>query len=438
MAGRMNESKQPRHLTMLNGDGYGRTRVVVAVRVAVVVSIVALVLIGPVWMRVHLVALVAMLILAFAYSAVMLARPHLEIRRTRYAWLVSALDTALTLALVALTGGPDSPVIAVFALVIVGAAARLTLTRCVVVALVLSVGYLVVVLTAPDENRTPLPAPMQGLWWSLYVVLVAILSGGLSILVEQSHRSRIDALVEAESERAAIQEERDLRSRLLRSYEAQQEGLQVLLHELRTPVASLRALTGTIDQSDPLHTGNHGMEIGLIGRHARHLSDMLDALSDVNLSRQPAFLSGRMRRVDVAELIGEAGDAADIRPPRLRFLTIGDVSSIQVDAQGLRRILTNLLENAGRHGRGQPIDVVCERDAEAITISVHDRGPGVAQQNLGSLTGKFVSLSDRSGTAGLGLWIVQQIVDALGGTLQFSARDGGGLTASFSVPVSAR
>jgi signal transduction histidine kinase len=66
---------------------------------------------------------------------------------------------------------------------------------------------------------------------------------------------------------------------------------------------------------------------------------------------------------------------------------------------------------------------------------VLDRGPGVPQDSLGELTGKFVSLSDRHGTAGLGLWIVQQIIDALGGTLQFSTRDEGGLTASFTIPV---
>jgi signal transduction histidine kinase len=55
---------------------------------------------------------------------------------------------------------------------------------------------------------------------------------------------------------------------------------------------------------------------------------------------------------------------------------------------------------------------------------------------MGALTGKFVSLSDRRGTAGLGLWIVAQIIDALGGTLQFSTRAEGGLTASVTVPVS--
>ena len=82
-----------------------------------------------------------------------------------------------------------------------------------------------------------------------------------------------------------------------------------------------------------------------------------------------------------------------------------------------------------------PIDVVCVRVGDQLHCEVHDRGPGVPQHALGELTGKFVSLSERRGTAGLGLWIVQQIIDALGGTLQFSTREEGGLTASFTVPV---
>ena len=101
--------------------------------------------------------------------------------------------------------------------------------------------------------------------------------------------------------------------------------------------------------------------IGLAGRHARHLTDMLDALADVALSRRPTFSSGRVRRVDVAALIGEAGDAAGVQPPRLQVAVTGDVSAVHVDAQGLRRVLTNLLENAARHGRGLPIDVECLR-----------------------------------------------------------------------------
>ncbi|SPM34795.1 ATPase [Mycobacterium rhizamassiliense] len=418
------------------GDGYGLARVVVAVRVAVVVSIVVLVAIGPEWMRRHTLMLAVVLTAALAYAAVLMAHPRFEVRRTRYAWLVSALDATLTLSLIGQTGGASSPVVSVLALVVIASAARLTFTESLLLAVFVGIGYLVVVLMSGHQDDTALSPPVQGLWWALYVVFVAVLGGSLSVLVDREHRSRVRALVEAEAEHAAAEEERDLRARLLRSYEAQQEGLQVLLHEFRTPVASLEALAAALTDSAPMATADRDSAIQLAGRHTRHLSDMLDALSDVNLSRRPAFSSGRLRRIDLADLISEAGDAAGLLPTRLRVSTTGDVSAIQVDAQGLRRVLTNLLENAARHGRGRPIDVICERSDDHLSVSVLDRGPGVSQESLGELTAKFVSLSDRRGTAGLGLWIVQQIVDALGGTLQFSARDGGGLTASFTVHVS--
>ncbi|WP_234800112.1 sensor histidine kinase [Mycolicibacterium diernhoferi] len=409
-------------------DGYGLARVVVAVRVAVVVSIAVLVAVGPDWMSAHAAGTAAVLAAALLYAAVLMALPRYEVRRTRFAWLVSALDTAFTLALIGLTGGAASPVASVLALVVIASAARLPLRRCLLLSAMVGAGYLAVVLTV-DSTHAALAPWVLGLWGALYVVFIAVMSGGLSRLLEREHQSRVRALVEAEAEHAAAEEERDLRARLLRSYEAQQEGLKVLLHEFRTPVASLDALTASDPASDDAAASQ------LVRRHSRHLADMLDALSDVNLSRRPAFSTGRVRRVNVADLIAEAGDAVGLRPPRLRVTVRGDVSTIQIDAQGLRRVLTNLLENAARHGRDRPIDVVCERLDDHLHCEVGDRGPGVPEHALGELTGKFVSLSDRRGTAGLGLWIVQQIIDALGGTLQFRAREEGGLTASFTVPV---
>lgn len=407
-------------------DGYALARVVVAVRVAVVMSIAVLVAAGPGWMRAHAAGTAAVLVGGLLYAAVLIAMPRYEVRQTRFAWSVSVLDAAFTLALVGLTGGAASPVASVLALVVIGAAARLPLRQCLLLSGLVGGGYLAVVVGA-DSTHAVLAPWVLGLWWALYVVFAALMSGALSRLLEHEHQSRVRALVEAEAEHAAAEEERDLRARLLRSYEAQQEGLQVLLHELRTPVASLDALTATASDSEAA--------IHLVRRHARHLTDMLDALSDVNLSRRPAFATGRVRRVNVADLIGEAGDAVDLRPPRLRVTVSGDVSGVQVDAQGLRRVLTNLLENAARHGRDRPIDVVCVRVGHQLHCEVHDRGPGVPQHALGELTGKFVSLSERRGTAGLGLWIVQQIIDALGGSLQFRTREEGGLTASFTIPL---
>lgn len=424
------------YLIVPDGDGYGLARVVVAVRVAVVLSIVVLVMTGPSSLRHHVVATAVVLGVALGYAGVLMARPQFEVRRTRYSWLVSAVDGSVTLTLIALTGGPASPVVIALVLVVIASAARLKFVECLVLAGLVGTAYLLVVLGSGSDANPVLDSPLQGLWWAMYLVFIAVLTGGLSVLAEREHQSRVRALVEAEAEHAAADEERDLRARLLRSYENQQEGLQVLLHEFRTPVASLDALAEALtDTASPMTTSDRDAAIALAGRHARHLSDMLDALADVALSRRPTFSSGRIRRVDVQALISEAGDAAGVRPPRLRVAVTGDVSAVHVDAQGLRRTLTNLLENAARHGRGLPIDVECLRTESLLTISVLDRGPGVPQENLGDLTTKFVSLSDRRGTAGLGLWIVQQIVDALGGTLRFFPRDGGGLGAAITLPI---
>ena len=101
----MNSARRLRSLVVPDGDGYGLARVVVAVRVAVVLSIVVLVATGPSWMRHHLGATAAVLGVALAYAAVLMARPQYEVRRTRYSWLVAAVDASMTLALIALTGG---------------------------------------------------------------------------------------------------------------------------------------------------------------------------------------------------------------------------------------------------------------------------------------------------------------------------------------------
>lgn len=162
---------------------------------------------------------------------------------------------------------------------------------------------------------------------------------------------------------------------------------------------------------------------------------MLDALADVALSRHLTFSSGRLRRIDVEDLIVAVADAVELRAPRLQITVDNDVTAVRVDAQGLRRVLTNLLENASRHGRGSPIDVTCSLAHNNLTISVADRGPGVSAESLGDLTAKFVSLGGQRGTAGLRLWIVQQIVEAMGGRLRFSAREGGGLVATLQTPI---
>ena len=299
-------------------------------------------------------------------------------------------------------------------------------------AALLGAGYLVVALrTDAPVFVTPDPWRQSG-WTALYLIFVAIMTAGLSALAEREQQSRVRALVEAEAEHAAAEEERDLRARLLQSYQSQQDGLQVLVHEFRTPIASLGALMDAVNSGD-LAPEDREMSLRLAGRHVQHLADMIGALSDVALSRRPTFSTGRVQRVRVTDVVVAAADAVGLTAPRLRVAT--DAGEVAVNAQGLRRVLTNLLENASRYGGDAPVEVTCTRDGVDLIISVADRGPGIPAQSLGEVTAKYVSAGGQRGTAGLGLWIVQQISEAMGGRVQFSAREGGGLVATFRTPV---
>ena len=276
MVSRVRPLDQLRTTVDFDGEDYGLARTVVAVRVAVVISIGVLLAIGPQWVRQHTAATVAVLAAAMVYAAVVMAYPQLEVRRTRYSWLVTGFDSAFTLALIALSGGVYSPVVSVLALAVIASAARLSFSETLLVAVLLGAAYIPVALTSSPRLPVTAAPALQAGWSALYLIFVAIITAGLSALAEREHRSRLRALVEAEAEHAAAEEERDLRARLLRSYQSQQDGLQVLVHEFRTPVTSLEALTEALTSNAANVAGRPGHQPAAggparapPGRHAR-------------------------------------------------------------------------------------------------------------------------------------------------------------------------
>jgi signal transduction histidine kinase len=100
-------------------------------------------------------------------------------------------------------------------------------------------------------------------------------------------------------------------------------------------------------------------------------------------------------------------------------------------------VLTNLAENAARHAAAGPVELRLAVEPGRLVAEVLDRGPGLPAEQLGEVSRQYVSLGERRGTAGLGLWIVAQLVSGLGARLELSARDGGGLVARLEVPLDA-
>ncbi|GAB2968560.1 HAMP domain-containing histidine kinase [Amycolatopsis acidiphila] len=409
-------------------------RVMVTVRLAVALSVVLLLVADGDDVRRHLPLVVVTLSVASGYAVVVAANPRWELYTWPAAWLLTALDSTFTLLTVAMTGAATSPAVAILVLVVTAAAIRLPLGPTVALALGLGVAYLAVALLVDPGFTSWRERWFQGLWWAGYLLLTGLLGASLSRLVERERDAGIAARVEAMAEHAAAEEERDLQRRLVESYQSQQDGLAVLLHEFRTPVISLRALARGLAADGALAPADRETGSRLIAEHANHLSDMLDALSDVAASRRPAFGTDRSRPVKLRGLVLASADAAGLQPPRLR-LHLDDALTATTDPQRFRRVLTSLLENAARDGEGKPVDVEAEVTAGRLLLRVLDRGSGVDASNLAKLTGKFRAAGSNRGTAGLGLWIVEQIVQALGGRVGFQNRPGGGLVAEVEIPA---
>ena len=410
-------------------------RVIVAVRIAIVLSVAVLLVSGVASARQHLDYGITLVCVASVYAAVIMCRPDWERRRTRPAGVVTVIDSVLALIAVAVTGASASPAATILMIVVVAASTRTRVCATVCLALALAAVHMAIVLLV-DPELNPLAERVQiGAWWACYLLITAVLGAALSLYAEREHEAGTLARAEAIAEHSAAEEERDLRARLLAAHQAQQDGLRVILHDFRTPMASLRALTTELaDPANAMDPAERETGLRLTAAHVEHLAEMLNALSDVAASRNPTFGSGGdVRSVEVRELVLAAGAAAGLRPPDLRVGVSPPHARIRVDVQGLRRVLINLLDNAARHGRDEPVDVVCSVFDSKLSVEILDRGPGLCPEELQRATQKNVSFSDPGG-AGLGLWIVEQILQAMDGELELDTRPGGGFVVRLRLP----
>ncbi|MCY1465000.1 Sensor histidine kinase ResE [compost metagenome] len=87
--------------------------------------------------------------------------------------------------------------------------------------------------------------------------------------------------------------------------------------------------------------------------------------------------------------------------------------------------MRNLLDNALRHTRGsEPVELAVQMDQDRVAFLVRDHGPGIPEQDIEHLTERFWRHS-QSGGCGLGLAIVQAIVQRCAGSLRFDSRSDG-------------
>jgi two-component system osmolarity sensor histidine kinase EnvZ len=195
-------------------------------------------------------------------------------------------------------------------------------------------------------------------------------------------------------------------------------------HDLRTPLTRLRLAI-------EMMAGDPASREGMI----RDIDDMNRIVGQfLDFSRA---LSGEAPVPTRIDLLGQDLVEAYARHGHRIQASIEPVPEQPVRPVALRRMLTNLIDNALRYGQGE-IDLDIRHDPGAVIIEVRDRGPGIPVDQTERVRQPFQRLeSARSNSdgSGLGLTIVDRIAKAHGGRLDLLAREGGGLTARLTLPA---
>jgi signal transduction histidine kinase len=296
------------------------------------------------------------------------------------------------------------------------------------------------------------------LWGAGAVALLLVYLGGNALVVRPVQR-----LVHAAnrlgagdlSARSELPHGSDELGRLARSFDAmagsldaavrtREEFLEVASHELKTPLASLKlqlqsALRSLQCEGGPrlspeqLETKLHFAE-----RQVWRLSQLVGQMVDVKTVAEGG-LHPVLEKVDLADVARRVVEG-------LGPSVTGGSTPVLVHAHGpvigwwdprlVEKLLGHLLSNALKFGQGQPVEVTVRGEGPLARLSVKDRGNGIAPEEQSRILGRFeraVSVRHYGGL-GVGLWLVQQMVQAQRGRFLLQSEPGVGTECIVELP----
>jgi signal transduction histidine kinase len=223
---------------------------------------------------------------------------------------------------------------------------------------------------------------------------------------------------------------------------AYSEFLAMVSHELRTPLNVIIGYTDLLLEDSFGHLSKaQGQTLRRIRSYARELSALVTGILDVSqmeARRRPLALSEVQLSLMLQELAAETQETYQRPGLHFRWQIEGELGPIWTDPEKLKVVLRNLLGNAVKFTPQGSITVRAAAKQEGIEVRVSDTGIGIPQEALGFIFDPFRqvehSTTPQSGGVGLGLYIVKQVLDLLGGTITVDSEVGRGSTFLVWVP----
>jgi len=214
--------------------------------------------------------------------------------------------------------------------------------------------------------------------------------------------------------------------------------LHAVSHDLRTPLASIKANVSGLRQSNVSYSPADRAELlEAIDDEADRLDRLVANLLDASRleagvlvpHKQPQDLLELTRAVlsRIAPLLGQRVVRLDFQP---------NMPLVRCDYGQIDQVLTNLLENVARHTPpASPVDIRLSADAHQAHVDVVDAGPGIAEEDRARIFRPFERGRTTAPGSGLGLAIARGLAEAHGGTLDVQRSARGGAQFSLTLPL---
>jgi two-component system phosphate regulon sensor histidine kinase PhoR len=214
-------------------------------------------------------------------------------------------------------------------------------------------------------------------------------------------------------------------------------------HELRTPLTSIRGFVEALEDGAMAEAETAARFLGKIRTHADRMASLVSDL--LELSRLEAGEQApRWDLVSAGAVVEEAlGSVASLAQARGIALTdrVETDGEMRTDADRLRRLLENLLENAIKYTpEGGHVELAARAAEGAIVLEVKDDGPGIPAAHLPRIFERFYRVdkgrSRELGGTGLGLSIVKHLAESIEAQVAVASQVGRGTTFTVRVPAS--
>lgn len=234
--------------------------------------------------------------------------------------------------------------------------------------------------------------------------------------------------------------------RLQQAFAAQERFIADVSHELRTPLSILLGEAQVLTQQ-PRSLGDYDKYVGSVQEEMRRLAQVVNSL--LTLARAHAgFPLPSVSQLSVNDLVVEAVQRSEQSARQRQIRLVPELAMpesenlepiIEGDAELLCTMISNLVRNAVRYSypRGT-IEIRVTTTESHSTITVADRGPGLAPEHIGSIFNRFYHVPKNGATgSGLGLAIAKAVVELHHGTIEAQNRMGGGCEFIVSLPQAA-